>query len=310
MTRILVIKLGALGDFIAALGPMKAIRAHHPDARITLLTTKPFEQLGRDCGYFDEVWVDSKPKWHQPLAWAALRSRLNGARFDRVYDLQNNDRTALYFRLFSPRPEWVGAAPGASHRNASPERTAGRAFDGHVQTLALAGVSEVEPDRLDWMKGDTGRFALRRPYVLLIPGSSPQRPRKRFPVASYRACARALLEQGFQIVVLGGPAEAADNAELAQGLDVLDLTGQTSLYDLAALARDASGALGNDTGPSHIVAVTGCPTLVLYCTRESNARRHGPLGSAAQTFEADDLAALSPDAVLEKFLPLVRRDQA
>ena len=42
--RILVIKLGALGDFIYALGPMAAIRRHHKDARITLLTTAPFEK--------------------------------------------------------------------------------------------------------------------------------------------------------------------------------------------------------------------------------------------------------------------------
>jgi hypothetical protein len=43
--RILVIKLSALGDFIQATGPMKAIRTHHPDARITLLTTAPFEAV-------------------------------------------------------------------------------------------------------------------------------------------------------------------------------------------------------------------------------------------------------------------------
>src|SRR6266568_4059670 len=45
--RILVIKLGALGDFVQALGPAAAIRAHHPEAAITLLTTAPFAELAR-----------------------------------------------------------------------------------------------------------------------------------------------------------------------------------------------------------------------------------------------------------------------
>ena len=55
--HILVIKLAALGDFVQALGPCAAIRQHHKDARITLLTTAPFEDLARQSGYFDEVWL-------------------------------------------------------------------------------------------------------------------------------------------------------------------------------------------------------------------------------------------------------------
>ena len=47
MTRILVIRLGALGDFVQSFGPFSAIRAHHPEARITLLTTAPFADLAR-----------------------------------------------------------------------------------------------------------------------------------------------------------------------------------------------------------------------------------------------------------------------
>jgi ADP-heptose:LPS heptosyltransferase len=53
--RILVIKLSALGDFIQASGPMKALRAHHPDAHITLLTTDPYVAMGQATGWFDEV---------------------------------------------------------------------------------------------------------------------------------------------------------------------------------------------------------------------------------------------------------------
>src|SRR5688572_30655140 len=104
-SNILVIKLGALGDFIQALGPMKAIRAHHPQDRITLLTTRPFVSLAQDSGYFDSVEIDERPKWAQPHKWLSLRKKLNAGKFARVYDLQNNDRTGFYLRLLSPTPE-------------------------------------------------------------------------------------------------------------------------------------------------------------------------------------------------------------
>ena len=82
--KILVIKLGALGDMIQAMGAIQAVRRHHPQAHITFLTTKPFAQMGRDCGYFDAVQIDARPKWHQPGCWMSLRSWFQENRFDRV----------------------------------------------------------------------------------------------------------------------------------------------------------------------------------------------------------------------------------
>lgn len=108
--RILVIKLSALGDFIQALGPMAAIRRHHQNAHITILTTKAFEKFARQCGYFDEIWIDERPKWLDLGGWLALRKKLNAGNFERVYDFQNNDRTNIYFSLLSPKPQWVGTA--------------------------------------------------------------------------------------------------------------------------------------------------------------------------------------------------------
>ena len=118
--KILVIKLGALGDFIQALGPMKAIRNQHPEADITLLTTKPFVKFAEQSNYFNSIIIDERPKFYQIQKWNWLRNKFNKEKFTRVYDLQNNDRTGFYFNLFSPKPEWVGIAKGASHRNISP----------------------------------------------------------------------------------------------------------------------------------------------------------------------------------------------
>ncbi len=296
--NILVIKHGALGDFVQALGPMKAIRAHHPDARITLLTTPPFVSLGRACGCFDHILTDSRPRWTEIKEWSALYKKLNDGRFTRVYDLQNSDRSRFYFRLFRNRPEWVGTARGSSHRNISPDRTKGNAFEGHKHTLALAGIHNIQPDAMDWIKGDLARFGIDTPYVLLVPGSAPSRPEKRWPASQYGILARTLYGWGFRPVIVGTEMEGDLARTILQACpQALDLTGQTILTDLAALGRHAAAAVGNDTGPMHMIAPTGCPSLVLF-SGSSQPARHAPIGPHVETLQQDDLSALSADKVI------------
>lgn len=298
--HILVIKLGALGDFIQSLGPMAAIRAHHPHDRITLLTTAPFEGIARSSGYFNDVWLDTRPKFFDLKGWLHLRTRLNGGNFDRVYDLQNNDRTSFYLKLFSPRPEWVGAAKGASHRNASAERTSGRAFYGHKQTLALAGIKEVSIDTMEWMQPQAF-FDLPKPYVLIVAGSAPSHPQKRWPAHCYSELCARLLKSGFHPVLLGGNGEAEILAAIKSAVpQCINLCGQTALTDLPALARAASAAIGNDTGPMHLIAPTGCPSIVLF-SGSSNPTRHAPLGRNVVTIQKSSLDDLAADEVWSAF---------
>ncbi|PZO81404.1 MAG: hypothetical protein DI626_10835 [Micavibrio aeruginosavorus] len=299
--NILVIKLGALGDFIQAMGPMAAIRGKHAGDRITLMTTAPYEAMGRACGYFDDVILDKKPKWTDLKGWINLRRMLNAGNFSRVYDLQNNDRTSFYLRLFSPRPEWVGAAKGASHRNASPERSIGRAFDGHVMTLGLAGIDNVQVDPLSWMKAAALPEGLRAPYVLIVPGSAPSHPEKRWPAEYYAALCTKLLQGGYQPVLIGAKAEQAVLQEIENSADgVLNLCGQTALTDIPALALHAHAAIGNDTGPMHLIAPTGCKTIVLF-SGKTNPKKHAPLGTNVSTLQVNDLADLSVDNVWDAF---------
>lgn len=305
--KILVIKLGALGDFIQAFGPMKAIRDYHPSAHIVLLTTKPFARFAKRSGYFDDIWVDTKPRWTNPSGWLSLRNQLNNADFKRVYDLQNNDRTRLYFRLFKKTncPEWVGTARGASHRNTSPERTAGHAFDGHAQTLKQAGINNVYIDTLEWMDEDCSHFKIALPYTLIIPGSSPDHPQKRWPVENFSELAKSMANKGYTPVIIGGrqELELADLLEKSTP-DAVNLVGQTSFSHLASLARNAVGAVGNDTGPMHLVAATGCPSIVLF-SGHSTPEKHAPKGQSVRVLQESDLNDLSHHTVWETFLSIL-----
>jgi ADP-heptose:LPS heptosyltransferase len=298
-TNILVIKLGALGDFIQALGPMRAIRRHHPHAKITLLTTAPFEKMAQQCGYFNTIWIDEKPKLHNIFKWKNLQQKLNTAQFSRIYDLQNNDRSCWYFRLLAnPKPEWVGIAKGASHRNTSPDRTKGHAYDGHVQTLGLAGINTITIDTLDWMQGDLTHYDIQNPYILLVPGCAPQHPHKRWPAQKYAEAAKILHQMGFQPVLIGTKDDKEATDLIAQQCpEALNLNGKTSLHQIAALAHNAAAAIGNDTGPMHLIAATGCPSLSLF-SGKTNPVKHAPKGDNVTVLQENNLENLETGKVI------------
>lgn len=302
--RILVIKLSALGDFAQALGPFAAIRAHHSTAEITLLTTRPFAELAVASPYFDHVWLDDKPKlWHLTKL-AALRARLRGGRFDRVYDLQTSDRSSSYFRLLGGGVEWSGIAKGCSHPHLNPCRDLMHTIERQAEQLAVAGIAAVPPPDLAWSVADIHRFGLPRPYALLCPGGAPHRPAKRWPASNFAILAGWLTARGVTPVLLGTDKERSEiEAVRVHCPKAVDLVGKTSFLDILGLGREAMAALGNDTGPMHLLAAAGCPSVVLF-SHESDPNLCAPRGrvSVLRAPSLADLPAAEVEAALANIL--------
>ena len=276
--RILVIKLGALGDFVQAFGPFAAIRDHHPQAEITLLTTRPFAALAAASPYFDHVWVDDKPKMWQVARVLKLRKHLASGRFSRVYDLQTSDRSGWYFRLMGGEVEWSGIAAGCSLPHANPDRDHMHTIDRQAEQLAMAGIEAVPPPDLSWADGDIGRFGLAQRFVLLCPGGAAHRPAKRWPAERFAQAALWLAERGATPVLLGTDAEGAEiDAIRAACPQAVSLAGKTGFLDILGLGRRALAAIGNDTGPMHLIAAAGCPSVVLF-SHESDPSLCAPRG--------------------------------
>ena len=307
--RVLVIRLGALGDFAQSFAAFRQIREVHADAEITLLTTPPYEGLARASGLFDRVEADGRPKGL--LQHLRLFRRLRRARYDRVYDLQTSSRSTAYFYGFLPRPpQWSGISWGASHRQTRPDRDAMHNLDRAADQLHLAdagpayGPGEAPPSDLSWAARVAGcepevlppRLGLKSPFVLLAPGASAVKPQKLWPIASYAELAARLAGRGLQVAVVGGPSEAALYGPIAaQAVGAVDLTGRTSLVELAALGAEAALCVGNDSGPTHLLAYAGAPGLMLM-SRVSDPAHCGPRGRMGW-LRSDDLAALDVDTV-------------
>jgi ADP-heptose:LPS heptosyltransferase len=306
---ILIIKHGALGDFIQATACFAAIRRHHPRAHIVLLTTKPYAALAWRSPYFDDVWLDSRPKpWQFAQLLHTFRA-LNGAAlgkpFSRIYDLQTSRRTTRYFQflLRAPKPEWSGIAPGCSHRHDTPQRTALHTLARDREQLAFAGIDDVGMPDISWLRANVARFQLPPRYALIVAGCSTKHHnvRKRWSADGYAALARWLWSQGIAPVCIGTQSEAEVVSEIevqCASKPPVNLLGQTDFADIAELARGALVAVGNDTGPMHIAAAAGCKLLMLL-SGASDPAFCLPPGEHVRMLREEVLPTLPPQRVIE-----------
>jgi ADP-heptose:LPS heptosyltransferase len=306
--RILVIRLSALGDFVQSLGPMSALRGHHAADHLALLTTAPFAALATELGLFDEVLIDRRPKPSAFREWWRLRRQLRQGRFDRVYDLQTSQRSSHYLRLFprGSRPEWSGVAPGCSHPHANRDRDRQHTIDKQTEQLLTAGIYPTPQPIPPPASRELPAGLAGRDFVLLVPGSSPHRPAKRWPAACYGRLALALCDSGHIPVVVGTLEERALALEIRRVCpDAIDLVGHTDLSDLAALTRNARLTIGNDTGVCHLAAASGGPVVVLF-SAASDPALCAPRGDLVRILATPDLNDLEVDTVLAEALAVLR----
>jgi ADP-heptose:LPS heptosyltransferase len=295
--NILVVKLGAFGNIILSLSAFAAIRQHHADARISVLTSQTYAGWLRTFPYFDDVIVDPRPRWWDLAALRRLGHILADGQFSRVYDLQTSARSSRYFHLFpaKSRPEWSGIAFGCALPDRDPQRNVLHDTERQRGQLRQAGISVFPTADLSWCHGDIARFNLPADFALLVPGSSPERLAKRWPAASYQALAEQLVEKGISPVLIGSVPEQGLAAEIPSAIDLI---GQTSFPDITDLARAARFAVGNDTGPMHLIATAGCAAVTLF-SNASNPAQCAPRGRWTRILQRPDLVDLPVEMVLQ-----------
>jgi len=275
--KVLVIKLGGLGEMVLAFPAFERIRQAHPTAKITLLTTDPFVSLAKSSPFFNAVESDGAPR--DPAHWTALILRIRRARYDRVYDLQNDSSTNLVFQALRPAaPAWSGTALGCSlpHRNRQRghmhqlERQAEQLKDAGIWPDAPTGPWSAAPPDISWVLARSAQprsltvASGQRPMVIFAPGVDPHHPEQRWPAELYAGLARRL-QDTHDVVIIGALAESGfAHAIQRQAPRARDLTGRSDFVQIAALGARAALAVGNDLGALHLIAAAGAPTIVLF----------------------------------------------
>ena len=272
--KVLVIRLSALGDFIFCFRAFQSIRKHYKDDRIALLVRKPFASFAKAMPWFDEIIVETKPGFRDIKEWLKLRKDIlkfgNNDKIT-VYDFHCKKRqTVLYFLLgawFKTR--WFGETLFCASNRAEKWKTAKNWQEAMKGQLEQTGVEWDTGDiNLDWLNADIEKFNLPNNIAVLIPGSSVGTEYKQWGADKFAELALHLIEQSKTVSLVGTAGEAEICADICAKVNAKDklinLCGQTSLFELAGVLRKAALVIGGDTGPMHIASVLERNTIALY----------------------------------------------
>lgn len=305
--RILILKPSSLGDIVHALPVLSALRRACPRAHITWMVRTELAPLFECVRGLDEVLLFERRtigRWTTPAAFAELRAllrKLRRGRYDIVLDLQGLLRSALFARWTGCRIR-IGLAEareGAgffyTHTAFAPDSP--HIIDYYQEVLKIVGV-EMEPVDFGIGPSPQARQAaselLRneniqsKQFAVLIPGSAHER--KCWPADRFARIAEFLGREAKLRVVAAGSQKERAIVEKIAGMcqpPIVNFAGRTTLPQLAALLEQAAVVVGNDTGPAHLAAAMGVPTVVVF--GPTNPVRLGPYRKPYSVAAVDSL---------------------
>ncbi len=301
--RLLVVRLGAMGDILHALPSVTALRQAHPNWQIdwvveprwqALLAVPGTTERGPQMPVVDRLHFAPTKDWRKgPLsrktlgAINKLRAQLKAVGYDAVIDLQGGMRSAVIARM-AGSPRVIGEA--------HPRENAARMlFSEHVDTRGahvieqdIELVSAIAGDQLQWVPpvlpvdpaAEAWCDALlassgTRPVALINPGAGWGA--KCWPVDRYAEVARGLIVRGYRVLVNVGPHEEAMADTIVKGTSGSSIPLLTTLEQLIAITRRAALCIAGDTGPLHLACALGRPVVGIFGPTDPS--RNGPYGT-------------------------------
>ena len=274
-----------VGDSVMTIPALRALRRVLPQAHITLVGRPSAKGLFVDAEFLDEFMVYDRRSSFSVFSQAATWRRNH---FDLALLFQNAFEAAL-IPLLAGVPIRLGYAkegrtPLLTHPVALPEWRSSKHEVFYYLYLVAAleqflyqtsELSEIDPDiSISVSEGrrqaafqilNTQGVTSDQRIVALCPGSTNSRA-KRWPAEYYAKLADSLLEQQRQVILIGAKEELAVSREVTSKMrkQPVVLTGQTSIDQLTAVLSCVDLLVTNDTGPAHIGAALGIPTLVIF----------------------------------------------
>jgi lipopolysaccharide heptosyltransferase I len=287
--NVLIVRLGALGDVVHAIPAAAALRAAFPDARIDWLVDARHRGMVDLVTAIDRVLVVPRSSI---AGWTHAVRDLRQVPYDVALDLQGLLKSAVFARA-SGAPRVIGfsiwhlrektARPFYSEAGASADGETEHVIYKNLRLLQTVGVTD-ERITFPLAHVDSPAVAAVRsaigtqPFAMINPGAAW--PNKRWPPERFGEVAAFVRDvRGLPSIVLWGPGEdALARAVVDASSGAARMAPPTSIGDLLALGREASLMVSGDTGPLHIAAAAGTPTVAIF--GPTDPHRNGPWSDA------------------------------
>lgn len=296
--NILVIKMSAIGDVIHALPVSYALKEAFPDAKVTWVVETAAYDLLTNNPYIDEILLFEKNKFRSIGGLIknlpSFSSVLKQKKIDVSLDLQGLGKSGV-IAFLSGAPlklgccrmregsNWVSRPVCGSHQNGhivEQYLDVVRQLGGKVGKVIFPLEITVEEQALAKRITTQAGMDMDSKYIILAIGANW--PNKRWPTAYFAQLVDAIYHQGMVPVMIGGSGDQQLAQEILSMADIppVDLTGKTTLKQLAYIIKKAEALVGGDTGPMHLAVAVGTPTVALM--GPTDARRNGPYGYGNQ----------------------------
>lgn len=290
--RILVVKLGSVGDVILSSAGIRAIRERYKDsANITCLTGAASKDALLRCPYLDHLMVvDRAGKDRGMMGLWKIGVQLRKRCFDTVIDLQNNKTSHML--------AWLSAASrryGYDNKKwsrllncrVSVPAEALPPVDHQFRLLAAAGIESYDRHLEIWPSDDDAQAvqeALSQEWIApnqklagINVSASLRWQTKRLPAKTLARLCEELGSRDIRPVLTGTQADqpfASSVASLVKNTKVIDMCGRTTINELACLIRSCAVFISGDSAPLHVAAAVGTPVVAIFGPTDSS--RHMP----------------------------------
>ncbi|WP_428330837.1 glycosyltransferase family 9 protein [Mucilaginibacter sp.] len=288
--RILIIRLQATGDLVAALPYVQFLKRSLPEAvKIDLLTREEVEAIPRHIELFNSIYaIGGKRSFKKQFLYAfLLLPRLLLQRYDVVIDMQNNQISSMVRRVISPKAwsafDRFSAMPGGLRYQLTIEAVGlgPNAADNRFILKPVGGI-----DHLLKQNGWDGKNKL----VIINPAGAFNT--RNWPLENYVQFMQLWLQQSpaTQFLVLGvdAIAQKADHLKNSLGHNLINLVNKTTTEQAFAIVLRAGFVLSEDSGLMHMAWASGVPILALFGATRSDWAR--PLGKHTAFVDSADLS--------------------
>ena len=307
MSNILIIKHGSLGDIAQACGAIQDISENHSNDEVHLLTTKPYFDLFKKNPHISNVILDKRLSRLNLIYLYSLMKNIKKYKFSKVYDLQNSSRTAFYKNILFPKATkeiWSSTEttlPEGTTKDDFDKDSVLSRFDHQLKSSGINTNHTLSPD-FSWSPSDISQlknYHQLEKYILLFPFCSPHLTSKKWPY--YNDLINLInkkYENNYKIVIAPGPNEIKEATNI-KAICMLDNGKALDISQLAALIKDSSFVVANDTGPAHMTAHLGSKGVALFGSHTSPFK----VSIERENFkaiQAPELSKLSAEKVFER----------
>jgi ADP-heptose:LPS heptosyltransferase len=262
-----------MGDCLLLTAPVRALKEEFPSLRVSVLVEKRFADCFSGNPDFNEILLVSGKY--------STAARLFLRRFRLIINLHGGPTSFTYACFAHGKRIGFEHYRGAAlyHGVLPPPDPGAHTVESTMAAFRWLGVKRETAPALRFEKhereGAHVQKVLRgRTYAVIHPGSVMST--KRWESSRFAAVARGLAARGLTIVVTSGPGEESFASEVAREIDGSVIMLGLTIPQLAELIRGARIYLGNDSGPMHLAAAVGTPTIAVWGS--SDARRWRPWG--------------------------------